>query len=163
MKLIAIPLSLFLVATSFVLAPTASASKEGQRVDLTFTAPTRTVIDAGAPGTSVGDLTVTTGDVLSKATGARIGYYTTNQTTVRADAATKRQIREVDLSIVMRDGTIFATGLIRAVEGAPPSERMRFAVTGGLGAYDGARGSLTHDAVADQSTFAVSIKLLPNP
>jgi len=51
---------------------------------MTFTAPTRIVIDAGAPGTSVGDLTVSTGD---------------------------------DLSIPMRDGTIFATGLIRATKG----------------------------------------------
>lgn len=145
------------------LALPSAVADQGQRIDYTFGAPTRTVIDNGAPGTSVGDVTITTGDVLAPRSGKRLGYYTTNQITVRADATTKRQIRKVDLSIVLRDGTIYATSVIRAAEGAPPTQRMTFAVIGGTGAYDGASGTLVHEAVANRPAFAVTIDLLPQP
>lgn len=139
------------------LAPVASAADV---MNLSFGAPTRTVIDHDPTGSSVGDLTISTGDVLDPATGKRIGYYTTNQVTVRADAVTRREIRRVDLSISLKTGTIFAAALIRATEGAPPSETMRFAVVGGTGDFEGARGSLTHGPVANQAAFPVRIRLL---
>ena len=130
-------------------------------IKMDFGAPTRTVIDNGPAGSSVGDVVITTGDVLQKSTGKRIGYYTTNQTTVRADAGTRKEIRKVDLSIVLPKGTIFATALIRATEGSPHTQNMNFAVVGGLGNYAGARGTLVHGPVAEQQTFPVTITLLP--
>lgn len=124
---------------------------------LSFAAPVRTVVDNGIPGTSVGDLTVSSGDVRSIRSGKRIGYYATNQVTVRADAATGREIRKVDLSIALREGTIFATSLIRAELGTPPSENQVFAITGGTGVYTGARGALVHGPVQGQPGFLVKV------
>jgi hypothetical protein len=125
-----------------------------------FGAPTRTVVDLGPTGTSVGDLTVTTGDVRRTEAGKPIGYYTTNQITVRADAVSGREIRKVDLSISLPDGMIFATSLIRAQTGVPPRQQMTFAVTGGTGAYAGASGTLVHEGVAGKPGFAVTIDLI---
>lgn len=130
-------------------------------ITMDFGAPTRTVIDSGPTGSSVGDVIITTGDVLQKGTDNRIGYYTTNQTTVRADSSTGKVIRKVDLSIVLPRGSLFATSLIRATEGSPPTQNMNFAVVGGLGKYAGARGTLVHGPVAEQKTFPVAITLLP--
>ena len=156
-KAISAAMTLILVAS---LAPVVSAA---ETMNLSFGAPSRTVIDHAPAGSSVGDLTITTGDVLDASTGKRIGYYTTNQVTVRADAVTRREIRRVDLSISLKEGSIFAVALIRATEGAPPSQTMRFAVVGGTGDYDGARGSLTHGPVANQANFAVQIRLIAVP
>lgn len=128
-------------------------------IALRFGAPVRTVIDTGPAGTTVGDLTITTGDVRRTEGGRVIGYYTTNQITVRADAAAGREIRKVEMSISLPDGMIFATSLIRAQAGVPPTQRMTFAVTGGTGTYAGARGTLTHEGVAGKPGFAVEIEL----
>jgi hypothetical protein len=148
-------------AAVVVLAASASpASAAGDELKFRFGAPTRTVLDTGAPGTSIGDMTITTGDVLDWKTGKKVGYYTTNQITVRADVAAGREIRKVDLSIALRDGKIFATSLIRAATGKPPTAHMEFALTGGIGAYDGIAGTLMHDAVAGVPTFNVTIKPL---
>ena len=128
-------------------------------IPLRFGAPVRTVVDNGAVGTSVGDLTVTTGDVKRSESGPRIGYYTTNQVTVRADTSTGREIRKVELSISLPSGMIFATSLIRAQTGVPPTQPMTFAVTGGTGKYSGAHGTLVHDGVDGVPGFDVNIKL----
>lgn len=140
-------------------APAAHAAIYVPADDLTlsFDAPVRTVIDNGAPGTSVGDLTVSSGDIRNLRSGKRIGYYATNQVTVRADMATGHEIRKVDLSIALRDGTIFATSLIRAELGTPPSQDQVFAITGGTGAYGGARGTLVHGPVQGQPGFLVKV------
>ena len=148
-----------LLAALVIAAP--SSAQAATSIALDFGAPTRTVIDNGPVGASVGDVTITTGDVLRKGSGQRIGYYTTNQVTVRADSSTGKQIRKVDLSIVLPKGSIFATALIRATEGSPPTQDMTFAVVGGLGAYAGARGTLVHGPVADRQTFPVTITLQP--
>ena len=152
------PLAPLAIAIGLIFAST-NPAQAATSLTFDFGAPTRTVIDNGPAGSSVGDVTITTGDVLRKGSGTRIGYYTTNQVTVRADSSTGRQIRKVDLSIVLPKGTIFATALIRATEGSPPTQDMTFAVVGGLGAYAGARGTLVHGPVADRQTFPVTITL----
>ena len=147
-----------LTALASLIATTGPASASTD-IALRFDAPIRTVVDTGPAGTSVGDLTVTTGDVRRTEAGKRIGYYTTNQITVRADAASGREIRKVDLSISLPDGMIFATSLIRAQAGVPPTQPMTFAITGGTGAYAGASGTLVHEGVAGKPGFAVKIDL----
>jgi len=149
-----------LCALALLAGSTTGVAQAATEVKVDFGAPTRTVIDNAPAGSSVGDVIITTGDVLQKGTGKRIGYYTTNQTTVRADVNTRKEMRKVDLSIVLPRGTIFATALIRAAEGAPPTQNMNFAVVGGLGEYAGARGTLVHGPVAEQKTFPVTITLL---
>lgn len=124
-----------------------------------FGAPTRTVIDTAPAGNSVGDLTITTGDIQRTSRSKAIGFYTTNQVTVRADTASGREIRKVDLSLSLPDGMIFGTSLIRAKTGVPPTAQMTFAVTGGTGAYKGARGEIVHEGVAGKPGFSVTLKL----
>lgn len=150
-------------ATAALLLGTAStvvAAPTGD-VALRFGAPIRTVVDMGTPGTSVGDITVTSGDVRRSAEGPVVGTYATNQVTVRADAASGREIRKVDLSIRLKDGDVFGTALIRAQVGTPPTQRMTFAITGGTGTYAGAQGTITHEGVAGKPEFAVRLRLLP--
>lgn len=146
------------IAIALILSATPAQAAETIR--LKFGAPTRTVVESTLPTTSVGDLTVTTGDVLSASSGKRLGFYATNHVTVRADAATGREIRKVDLSISLPKGNIYATALIRAAKGQPPAERMTFAVVGGDGAYAGARGTLQHDSVEGKPEFNVTINLM---
>lgn len=153
--------SLAAAALAFASSAGAISASAAQKPNFVFEAPVRTVIDNGAPGVSVGDLTVSSGLVQDPLTGKRNGYYATNQITVRADASTGREIRKVDLSIKMGKDAIFATSLIRATAGAPPTKRMTFAITGGLGAYVGATGTLEHEAVANKPTFDVTLHLEP--
>ena len=153
--------SVALVAASVavVLFTPVSRASAATDIPLRFGAPVRTVVDTGAVGTSVGDLIVTTGDVSRSESGPRIGFYTTNQITVRADTSAGREIRRVELSISLPSGMIFATSLIRAQTGVPPTQPMTFAVTGGTGRYAGARGTLVHDAVDGVPGFDVNIRL----
>jgi len=136
----------------------AGASVATPDTQLYFGAPTRTVVDVAPVGTSVGDLTVTTGEVRRTPKSKVLGYYTTNQVTVRADVPSGREIRKVDLSISLPEGMIFATSLIRATTGVPPTQEMTFAITGGTGEYKGIRGSLTHEGVAGKPGFTVTIQ-----
>jgi hypothetical protein len=140
-----------------VASPSVGAREDFQ---LTFGAPTRTSVPIAPPGTTVGNLLVTSGEVFAPRTKKRLGFYATNQITVRSDAATGREIRKVDLSIALPRGEIFATALIRVVAGKPPTTRQRFAITGGTGGYAGIQGTLLHDAVADRPEFTVRIHLL---
>jgi hypothetical protein len=138
-------------------SPTVSANEDLQ---LTFGAPIRTSAPIAPPGTAVGNILVTSGDIVEPKTRKRLGFYATNQITVRSDATTGREIRKVDLSISLPRGEIFATSLIRVVAGQPPTTRQRFALTGGTGRYAGIQGTLIHDAIADRPEFNVRINVL---
>jgi hypothetical protein len=140
-----------------LVSPLVSASEDLQ---FTFGAPIRTSVPIAPPGTAVGNILVTSGDVIEPKTRKRLGFYATNQITVRSDATTGREIRKVDLSISLPRGDIFATALIRVVSGQPPTTQQRFALTGGTGLYAGIQGTLTHDAIADRPEFNVRINVL---
>lgn len=145
-------------ATSIVMS--AVPATANQDISLRFGTPTRTVIDLGSTGPSVGDITVTSGQVSSSKSVRKSGSYSTNQITVQMDVPANRETRKVDLSIDLNDGEIFATGLIIADIGSPPAKKQHFAITGGTGAYAGMSGTILHDAVAGKTSFTVVVKPL---
>jgi hypothetical protein len=122
-------------------APHANAAKT-PKPDLVWYlgTPDRTVIDLPPIGPSIGDITVTNGDVPELPDSIAIGFYTTNQTTVRVNIPGGREIRDVDLAISAPGGVIYATALIRTNSGTPPTTAKTFAITGGAGKYSGVAG-----------------------
>jgi hypothetical protein len=136
-------------------APLANAAKT-PKPDLVWYlgTPDRTVVDLPPTGPSIGDITVTNGDVTELPDSIAIGFYTTNQTTVRVNIPGGREIRDVDLAISAPGGVIYATALIRANSGTPPTTAQTFAITGGTGKYSGVAGQLIHSGFNAQGSKA---------
>ena len=134
-------------------APVAHAAKAPQP-DLVWylSPPDRNVVDLPPTGPSIGDITVTNGDVTETPGTTPIGFYTTNQTTVRVNIPGGREIRDVDLALSAPGGYIYATALIRANSGTPPTKAQTFAITGGTGKYSGVSGQLIHSGFNAQGS-----------
>ena len=134
-------------------APAAHAAKAPQP-DLVWYlgSPDRSVVDLPPTGPSLGDITVTNGDVTEVPGKISIGFYTTNQTTVRVNIPGGREIRDVDLAISAPGGVIYATALIRANSGTPPTKAQTFAIVGGTGKYSGVSGQAIHSGFTAQGS-----------
>lgn len=140
------------VVASFGLTPLANAAEAQPNLVWNLSSPERTMVDLPPTGPSIGDITVTNGNI-AKAPGRKaIGFYTTNQTTVRVNIPGGREIREVDLSLSAPGGVIYATALIRANSGTPPTQSQTFAIVGGTGKYSGVSGQLIHDGFTEQGS-----------
>lgn len=114
--------------------------------------PDRSIVDLPPTGPSIGDITVTNGDVTELPGKTAIGFYTTNQTTVRVNIPGGREIRDVDLALSVPGGYIYATALIRANSGTPPTKAQAFAIVGGTGKYSGVGGQLIHSGFTAQGS-----------
>ena len=134
-------------------APVAQAAKAPQP-DLVWYlgSPDRSVVDLPPTGPSLGDITVTNGDVSELPGKVSIGFYSTNQTTVRVNIPGGREIRDVDLAISAPGGVIYATALIRANSGTPPTKAQTFALVGGTGKYSGVSGQAIHSGFTAQGS-----------
>jgi hypothetical protein len=134
-------------------APAAHAAKAPQP-DLVWYlgTPDRSVVDLPPTGPSLGDITVTNGDVSELPGKISIGFYSTNQTTVRVNIPGGREIRDVDLAISAPGGVIYATALIRANSGTPPTKAQTFALVGGTGKYSGVSGQAIHSGFTAQGS-----------
>lgn len=134
-------------------APAAHAAKAPQP-DLVWYlgTPDRSVVDLPPTGPSLGDITVTNGDVSELPGKISIGFYSTNQTTVRVNIPGGREIRDVDLAISAPGGFIYATALIRANSGTPPTKAQTFAIVGGTGKYSGVSGQAIHSGFTAQGS-----------
>jgi hypothetical protein len=134
-------------------APVAQAAKAPQP-DLVWYlgSPDRSVVDLPPTGPSLGDITVTNGDVSELPGKISIGFYSTNQTTVRVNIPGGREIRDVDLAISAPGGVIYATALIRANSGTPPTKAQTFALVGGTGKYSGVSGQAIHSGFTAQGS-----------
>lgn len=100
---------------------------------------------------SVGDELVARTPVLDRKGGARIGTSYAHAVVVKGRRFETASL-QADVVLALRDGTIAVTGLAGAAQ-------RPFAVIGGTGAYEGARGSATEketDAGAE-----LTIRLLP--
>ena len=135
------------------IAPVAHAAKKPQP-DLVWylSSPDRNIVDLPPTGPSIGDITVTNGDVTELPGKTAIGFYTTNQTTVRVNIPGGREIRDVDLALSVPGGYIYATSLVRANSGTPPTKAQTFAITGGTGKYSGVSGQLIHSGFTAQGS-----------
>jgi hypothetical protein len=114
--------------------------------------PDRSIVDLPPTGPSLGDITVTNGDVSELPGKIAIGFYSTNQTTVRVNIPGGREIRDVDLAISAPGGYIYATALIRANTGTPPTKAQTFAIVGGTGKYSGVSGQAIHSGFTAQGS-----------
>ena len=114
--------------------------------------PDRSIVDLPPTGPSLGDITVTNGDVSELPGKIAIGFYSTNQTTVRVNIPGGREIRDVDLAISAPGGYIYATALIRANTGTPPTKAQTFAIVGGTGKYSGVSGQAVHSGFTAQGS-----------
>lgn len=134
-------------------APVAHAAK-APKPDLVWYlgSPDRSVVDLPPTGPSLGDITVTNGDVTEVPGKIAIGFYSTNQTTVRVNIPGGREIRDVDLALSVPDGFIYATALIRANSGTPPTKAQTFAIVGGTGKYSGVAGQAIHSGFTAQGS-----------
>ena len=132
------------IAAGIAAAPGAHAAKAP--------APNLVIVDLPPTGPSIGDITVTNGDVTELPGKTAIGFYTTNQTTVRVNIPGGREIRDVDLALSVPGGYIYATALIRANSGTPPTKAQAFAIVGGTGKYSGVGGQLIHSGFTAQGS-----------
>lgn len=134
-------------------APVAHAAK-APKPDLVWYlgSPDRSVVDLPPTGPSLGDITVTNGDVTEVPGKIAIGFYSTNQTTVRVNIPGGREIRDVDLALSVPGGFIYATALIRANSGTPPTKAQTFAIVGGTGKYSGVAGQAIHSGFTAQGS-----------
>jgi allene oxide cyclase len=135
------------VGATLVASPSASAQKADLvwYLDRTF----REVIDIGKEGDSVGDLTVTNGNISETRNGKAVGSYVTSQITVSVLIPGGRQDRKTDLALTVGNNTIYATSLVAANAGTPPTRRTLMAITGGTGKYSGARGQIVLRPLSD--------------
>ena len=135
------------VGATLVAAPSASAEKASLvwYLDRTF----REVIDIGKEGDSVGDLTVTNGNISETRNGKAVGSYVTSQITASVLIPGGRQDRKTDLALTVGNNTIYATSLVAANAGTPPTRRTLMAITGGTGKYSGARGQIVLRPLSD--------------
>ena len=135
------------VGSTLVAAPTASAEKASLVWYLERTY--REVIDIGKEGDSVGDLTVTNGNISETRNGKAVGSYVTSQITVSVLIPGGRQDRKSDIALNVGKDTIYATSLVAANAGTPPTKRTLMAITGGTGKYSGARGQIVLRPLSD--------------
>ena len=135
------------VGSTLVTAPGASAEKASLvwYLERTF----REVIDIGKEGDSVGDLTVTNGNISETRNGKAVGSYVTSQITASVLIPGGRQDRKTDLALTVGKDTIYATSLVAANAGTPPTKRTLMAITGGTGTYSGARGQIVLRPLSD--------------
>ena len=150
-KAIALTAAGFLAAgTALIAAPGASAAK----ADLVWylSSPERTVVDLPPTGPSIGDITVSNGDVTEVPGKIAVGFYTTSQVTVRVNIPGGREIRDVDLAISAPGGVIYLTSIIRANSGTPPTKAQTFAIIGGTGKYEGVAGQAIHSGFNAQGS-----------
>ena len=101
---------------------------------------------------SIGDITVTNGDVTEVPGKIAVGFYTTSQVTVRVNIPGGREIRDVDLSISAPGGVMYLKSLVRANSGTPPTKAQTFAIIGGTGKYQGVSGQAIHSGFTAQGS-----------
>ena len=98
------------------------------------------VIDIGAPGPSVGDISITTGPISKTNGGEPIGSYITRRITVVANQPGKTEA-DVMQELRLPEGTILVSSILSLTALAPTPEREQVrAIIGGTGKYAGARG-----------------------
>jgi hypothetical protein len=126
-----------LVASSASAAPVDARSKKSFNVTGEF-ATWQTVRSGNAQG--IGDLTVATGPV-SGSVGS--GTLTTVVRVIAPGDKKDADLRDTQSQIQLKDGQIFAQAVNEDPKGKRPQTLHIMPVTGGTGAYAGARGTLT--------------------
>jgi hypothetical protein len=138
-----------IAAGVLVWVPGAAAKEPTPPADVTvFIQRTyRQVIDVGVAGASTGDITTSAGKIRRTLSGRAIGHYLTSQITVRVNRPGGRETRNTMIQFDVPGGTILTQAMVDAPVGTPPRGQFTHAITGGTGAYSGARGTLYFTAI----------------
>ncbi len=135
-------------AIAIPLAGFATSAQAAPRADRVFMhIDTRTVIDVGATGSSVGDLTVTHGTLADSLEGEKIGSWTARVVVV-VPGATKEQ-RDTLVHFILPGGELMTRGIYVSPTSKPPTRPVRMAIIGGTGDYFGARGQVVLTPLGD--------------
>ena len=145
-------LAAILAVTALAFAGTASAHDNdghdghGKTIRLTEAHPDLkpTFVDTGDPGPSVGDIVIAR-DGVNRESGAPAGTFSQVCTLVELGSNPFTGTYECSGSIALKDGTITMQGPF-----VPAQPEGTAAITGGTGAYRGARGEIVVRAEADQ-------------
>ena len=136
---IALPLVGF--ATSAQAAPPPRADHVFMHID------TRTVIDVGATGSSVGDLTITHGTLADTLEGAKIGSWTARVVVVVPGKTKER--RDTLVHFILPGGVLMTRGIYVSPTSKPPTTPVRMAIIGGTDHYYGSRGQVLLTPLGD--------------
>ncbi|MCX6420948.1 MAG: hypothetical protein NT180_01075 [Actinobacteria bacterium] len=135
-------------AIAIPLAGFAASAQAAPRADRIFLhVDTRTIIDVGATGSSLGDLTITHGTLANTLEGDKIGSWTARLVVVVPGATKER--RDTLLHFILPGGVLMTRGLYESPSGKLPSEPHRIAIIGGTGDYFGARGQVVLTPLGD--------------
>ena len=135
-------------AIAIPLAGFATSAQAAPRADRIFLhVDTRTVIDVGATGSSLGDLTITHGTLANTLEGDKIGSWTARLVVVVPGATKER--RDTLLHFILPGGVLMTRGIYESPSGKLPSEPHRIAIIGGTGDYFGARGQVVLTPLGD--------------
>jgi hypothetical protein len=144
-KLLPIVAAAVAALTLTSLSPASAHKATSHRFTLTTKTLDEALVDVGKPGLSLGDANVLTEDVHRD--GDRIGTADINCTIVRVDPVTHSFAAQCLNTTAIPGGQITTHGYVTSDE----IEKVPFqqAITGGTGAYEGARGQLTVDEAGD--------------
>ena len=135
-------------AIAIPLAGFATSAQAAPRADRIFLhVDTRTIIDVGATGSSLGDLTITHGTLANTLEGDKIGSWTARLVVVVPGATKER--RDTLLHFILPGGVLMTRGIYESPSGKLPSEPHRIAIVGGTGDYFGARGQVVLTPLGD--------------
>ncbi|MCX6420947.1 MAG: hypothetical protein NT180_01070 [Actinobacteria bacterium] len=135
-------------AIAIPLAGFATSAQAAPRADRVFMhIDTRTVIDVGATGSSVGDLTVTHGTLADSLEGEKIGSWTARVVVVVPGATKER--RDTLVHFILPGGVLMTRGIYSSPTAKPPTSPVRMAIIGGTGDYFGARGQVVLTPLGD--------------
>jgi hypothetical protein len=137
-RIIALALASAIALPLVGFATSAQAAPRADRIFLHV--DTRTVIDVGATGSSLGDLTITHGAIADTLEGEKIGSWTARLVVVVPGATKER--RDTLLHFILPGGVLMTRGLYESPSGKLPSEPHRIPIIGGTGDYFGARGQV---------------------
>jgi len=128
-------------AIALPLAGFATSAQAAPRADRIFMhIDTRTVIDVGATGSSVGDLTVTHGTLADTLEGDKVGSWTARVVVV-VPGETKEQ-RDTLVHFILPGGVLLTRGIYVSPTSKPPTTPVRMAIIGGTDDYFGSRGQV---------------------
>ena len=119
----------------------ATSAQAAPRADRIFMhIDTRTVIDVGATGSSVGDLTVTHGTLADTLEGDKVGSWTARVVVVVP--GTTKERRDTLVHFILPGGVLMTRGIYLSPTSKPPTTPVRMAIIGGTGDYFGSRGQV---------------------
>ena len=135
-------------------------TRSGSNVTTFLTIEGRQVVNIGAPASSAGDTTMTSGSVSMTDGGPAIGTFATRVVVVMPDA-NGRERRDTTVHVSMPGGALYAQQIQDDPTGLPPNTASDLVILGGTGDFRNARGVLSM-APAAAGVLKLTWNLMPN-